>query len=180
VQSNFDDVGDFHEKFGMDSVTYHGSGPRSLPADLIDFRLRCMREEITEFEDAAAEGNAAKMFDALIDLVYFALGTAQLSGFPWQAGWDAVQRANMAKRRARPDGADSTRQSGWDVVKPPGWAPPAIDKILTVSGFNAVMKCPQCQRDLTNVDLNEVHIQTPFPRVDLHCPCGRAIRSRAV
>lgn len=180
MRSNFDDVGDFHERFGLDSVTHHGSGPRYVPVDLTDFRIAFMREEITEFEDAVTEQDAAKMFDALLDLVYVALGTAQLCGFPWQEGWDAVQRANMSKRRARPDGADSTRHSSWDVVKPPGWTPPAIDKILTVSGFNAVTTCPQCQRDLTKVDLKEVHVQTPFPRVDLHCPCGRAIRSRAV
>ena len=160
MRSNFDDVGDFHERFGLDSVTHHGSGPRYVPVDLTDFRIKFMREEITEFADAVAENDAAKMFDALLDLVYVAMGTAQLCGFPWQEGWDAVQRANMAKRRARPDGADSTRQSGWDVVKPPGWAPPAIGARGTKSfPFGPNESLPSCAIDAAVSAVNTLLIE---------------------
>lgn len=137
-RSNFDDVGDFHEKFGLDNVTHHGAGPRfpigehneADAAELLRFRVRFLREELQEFEDALATRDPAKAFDALLDLTYVAMGTAHLLGFPWQEGWDEVQRANMAKVRAKPDGSDSVRNSKWDVVKPSGWTPPNIARVL--------------------------------------------------
>ena len=183
MRSNFDDVGDFHEKFGLDSVTHHDAGPREVPDDLLEFRLKFLREELDEFEIAIADRDAPAMFDALIDLVYVALGTAQLCGFPWQDGWDEVQRSNMSKVRAAPDGSDSARRSAWDVVKPPGWVPPNIANILARynTEFVDFTECPQCRRNIANnAELREVHVQTPFPRVDVHCSCGRALFSRAV
>jgi predicted HAD superfamily Cof-like phosphohydrolase len=119
--SNFDDVGDFHEKFGLE--TWRGGPPRELTPELLEFRIRFMLEELGEYCEAVgydlsatlkakntpsgtvltAQGHPVqdlpKAFDALIDLVYVALGTAQKHRFPWQAGWDEVQRANMAKVR---------------------------------------------------------------------------------
>jgi len=40
-------------------------------------------------------------------------------------------------------------------------------------------KCPQCRRDLTDVQLKEVIAQSSS-RVDIHCMCGAYIGSRAV
>jgi predicted HAD superfamily Cof-like phosphohydrolase len=135
VSSNFDDVGDFHEKFGLDNVTHHGPGPRDVPADLLDFRRKFLQEELDEFDRGREAGDDAQMFDALMDLVYVAMGTAHLMGYPWQDGWARVQAANMAKVRAAADGSDSKRGSAFDVVKPEGWRPPDIDGLLEQVGF---------------------------------------------
>ena len=55
----------------------------------------------------------------------------------WEAGWDEVQRANMAKVRAAEDGSDSKRGSSWDVVKPDGWRDPDLEAVLQRMGWTA-------------------------------------------
>lgn len=128
--TNFEDVGRFHEKFELPVAK---GEIRQLPQDLLDFRVRFLKEELAEFVSAmpswTTPADHAKMFDALLDLVYVALGTAHLLGYPWEQGWNLVQAANMAKVRAlRPE--DSKRGSAWDVVKPPGWVAPDIESLL--------------------------------------------------
>lgn len=128
-RSNFDDVGKFHERFGLPNVTYGDVGPVGINFETYTFRSRFMQEELNEWREAVEEGDDAKAFDALIDLVYVALGTAHLQGFPWQEGWDLVQAANMAKKRAtRPE--QSERGGTLDVIKPEGWTPPDIEGLL--------------------------------------------------
>ena len=133
--SNFSDVGDFHEKFGLDNVTHHGAGPRKPTDDLLDFRIKFMQEELDEFIEGRDEQNDAKMADALIDLAYVVFGTAQMLGYPWHHLWGEVQRANMTKERATKETA-SERGGEWDVIKPPGWKPPNIEKVLRDHGFD--------------------------------------------
>lgn len=116
------DIEDFHKKFGL---VYDGE-PRMLPKDVEEFRIKFMQEELQEYIDAETQ---EKKFDALIDLVYVALGTSYLHGFPFGKGWTTVHRANMNKVRTKnPD--DSKRNSSFDVVKPEGWKPPDIKKVL--------------------------------------------------
>ena len=128
--TNFEDVGRFHEKFKLPVAQ---GEIRQLPQDLLYFRANFLKEELAEFVLAmpswTTPADHAKMFDALLDLVYVALGTAHLLGYPWEQGWNLVQAANMAKVRAlRPE--DSKRGSAWDVVKPPGWVAPDIESLL--------------------------------------------------
>lgn len=121
------DVYDFHEKFGIEQP----DSPRHLPEELAHFRLKFLLEELNEYESALIAGDLETQHDALIDLVYVALGTALISGFDFEEGWDRVQRANMAKERALPDGSNSTRFSKFDVVKPEGWTPPSHTDICS-------------------------------------------------
>jgi len=138
-RSNFADVGEFHQKMGLHNVTFGEPGPRTdlSPYEmdkLIDFRVDFMQEELNEFMDAYDAKDDAKMFDALLDLAYVVKGTAHLLGYPWQAGWDRVQEANMKKERAT--SADmSKRRSELDVIKPEGWTPPDIEGLLAEYGF---------------------------------------------
>lgn len=147
------DVQQFHEKFGID---YKGK-PRALDFELLQFRLKFLREEMTEFEahgdqalfeldkrtrdpkyqvgdfafdPVALRHHLAGMLDALMDLTYVALGTAHLQGFDADEAWRRVHRANMSKER--PDG-DATSAEGrikLKMVKPEGWqAPDHIDLV---------------------------------------------------
>lgn len=134
---NFVDVGDFHAKFGLTSVTHEGPGPREITPELLEFRSKFMQEELDEFNEAAKTNDHAKMFDALLDLVYVAMGTAHMFGYPWQAGWDEVQRANISKERVT-RAEDSTRGSTFDVIKPVGWTAPNIGLVLAENGFRAL------------------------------------------
>jgi predicted HAD superfamily Cof-like phosphohydrolase len=135
--SNFSDVGDFHEKFGLHRV-WASSGPTPHDPELMDFRAKFLEEELIEFREGLAEQNHEKMFDALLDLVYVAMGTAHLLGYPWQSGWNLVQEANMAKMRAtsaEESQANTGRGSSFDVIKPPGWTPPDIEGLLESLGY---------------------------------------------
>jgi predicted HAD superfamily Cof-like phosphohydrolase len=137
TDNDFDDVGLFHAKFGLPFVSADegDAGPREWDAELIEFRRKFLHEELKEFEDGILAGDDAMMADALVDLVYVALGTAHLLGYPWHTIWSRVQQANMAKVRAAKDGSDSVRGSAWDVVKPPGWTAPDVVGVLRAFGF---------------------------------------------
>lgn len=93
-----------------------------------------MREELDEFCEGLIDDDHAKMADALVDLVYVAMGTAHLLGYPWEQLWEEVQAANLRKRRAA-TADESKRGSTHDVVKPHGWTPPAIEAILQSWGW---------------------------------------------
>lgn len=123
--SNFDDIKAFHGRFQLPALAI----PGFLDPEMHAFRSRFLQEELNEFHEAYEDNDLAKAFDALIDLVYVALGTAFLMNLPWQDGWDAVQAANMAKVRALRE-SDSTRGSTYDVVKPEGWQAPDIEAVI--------------------------------------------------
>ena len=153
----FNDVGDFHEKFDLpfvrnfpidnpDGSTTYGddapAGPIKRSAkklnELLEFRTKFLDEELDEFKKGIAEGDIAQQADALVDLVYVALGTAHMLGLPWDQLWDDVQRANMTKERAAADGSNSKRGSDLDVIKPAGWVGPDTVGILLTHGFTVI------------------------------------------
>lgn len=119
------DISDFHVKFGND---YSGK-PRNLPDDLLNFRVRFLEEELTEYKHAAISEDLEGQLDALVDLVYVAIGTAYLQGFNFQEAWKRVHAANMRKVRAT-DAAQSKRGHSSDVVKPVGWEAPDLSDLV--------------------------------------------------
>ena len=145
----FRDIGRFHDKFELEPT---GDPEHRLPDDVLQFRIMFMYEELQEYVDAIggtwccpgvnvdpSKFDVEKAFDALIDLVYVALGTAFLHRFPFNEGWDRVQAANMKKVRASGnDDPLSKRKHNKDVVKPPGWVPPVLLDLLDE-------KCPECK-----------------------------------
>lgn len=142
----FADVGQFLTKFGM----LQFDTPGHLSAGKLKERIELLQEELDEFIEAAGFkwspghgyveydpidnpgaqhlGNQA---DALVDLVYIALGTAHMLGLPWDWLWDDVQRANMAKVR----GVKPGRDHAVDVIKPDGWLGPQTNRILELAGY---------------------------------------------
>ena len=129
-RTNYFDVGSFHCKFNLPFVSVtRPPTPTLLDGDTYDFRVNFLFEELHEFTTSHRAGDLAKAADALIDLVYVAMGTAQMMQLPWQELWNEVQRANMAKQRAI-NPSESKRGSALDVIKPPGWTPPNIEGIL--------------------------------------------------
>lgn len=136
----FQDIKDFHEKFGLN---YDGP-PRALPIDLLIFREKFLQEELDEYKDAGAlvampgshvnkPAGLEKQLDGLVDLVYVAVGTAYLHGFDFNEAWKRVHAANMAKVRklsANQPTEDSGRQPTYDVVKPEGWVAPDLSDLV--------------------------------------------------
>jgi predicted HAD superfamily Cof-like phosphohydrolase len=129
MQKIMSDVRAFHEKFGQP----YNRLPRELPRDLWDFRYNFLHEELSEYHSAMIHRDLEKQFDALIDLMYVAAGTAYLHGFRMPEGWDRVQAANMAKvaaKSADESRAASGRGSTYDIIKPPGWKPADLKDLL--------------------------------------------------
>ena len=92
--TQFDCVTDFHNKFGL----FSEGAPKMLSTKEQKFRIKCMYEELHEYEKAVSEGDLEEQFDALLDLDYFVLGTAHRCNFPFDHGFDRVHQANMTKR----------------------------------------------------------------------------------
>lgn len=123
--TNYADVHHFHTHFGLPAPTL----PVQLTQDVLEFRYKFMKEELDEFMDGWHMNDLALMADALIDLVYVAMGTAVMMGLPWQLLWDEVQRKNMAKVKVA-NAAESKRSHHFDIKKPEGWTPPDIEGLL--------------------------------------------------
>ena len=131
------DVQKFHAKFGLPLGLRNQLKDKSTQ----DFRIKFLQEELDEFTIAIKDGDRVKAFDALLDLSYVTYGTALFMGVnpqQWDAGFTAVQKANMAKERAV-DSADSRskRKNSFDVVKPEGWVGPESELLrvmTTMSG----------------------------------------------
>jgi predicted HAD superfamily Cof-like phosphohydrolase len=118
---HYNDVRDFHYKFGL--ITNHFPG--LLTKRKLQERVECMMEELGEFKAACDQDDLEGQADALVDLVYFALGTAVMMGIPWDPLWNDVHRANMEKVRGV-----SHRGHKVDCVKPKNWLAPQTKQIL--------------------------------------------------
>ena len=113
------DVFEFHKKFEIPIEKY----PAFPVKELLDFRMKFLREEVDEFGEAVRNDDIVKAFDALIDVVYVAIGTAVIMNLPFEKGWDIVHSANMTKIRAK-NASQSKRGTAFDVVKPSNWIAP--------------------------------------------------------
>ena len=110
------DVADFQRAFGQPVA----DAPAALDRPTKRRRLAWMREELEELEAAETIEDQA---DAIIDLVYFAMGCLTEMGVPPEGVWQAVHKANMAK--LWPDGVHVDAVG--KVIKPAGWRNPEGD-----------------------------------------------------
>jgi predicted HAD superfamily Cof-like phosphohydrolase len=70
-----------------------------------------------------------QQLDALVDLVYVALGTAVIQGFDFEEAWRRVHAANMLKTKYSKTNPGK-RNSRYDVVKPVGWVRPDLSDLV--------------------------------------------------
>jgi predicted HAD superfamily Cof-like phosphohydrolase len=112
----------FQLKFGQN---YDGP-PRNLNPLERQFRIDCMDEEINEYVLSKRQETD---LDAMVDLVYFAIGTALRQGFDFNEAFTRVHYANMLKI-ASPSKRDKGRGSRFDIVKPHGWTPPDLSDLV--------------------------------------------------
>lgn len=95
-----------------------------LGPEMLKLRRGFLLEELQELDDAIAAGDVLEFADALVDLIYFAVGFGWTYGINLEPIWDAVQKANMAKLV---DGKVVRREDG-KVLKPEGWVGPQEDE----------------------------------------------------
>lgn len=137
----FADVGEFHVKFSLpvfDPKQPHKASRRDdAIQEIIAYRRGFLREELSEFERAAENGDAAEMLDALVDLVWVALGTAHYLNLPFYHGWAEVKRANLSKELRREDDPLGKRGAVEKIKKPEGWEPPDHATVLALHDHRA-------------------------------------------
>ena len=119
------DIDAFHKKFRFEKNDKVGIPENN---ELVNFRTSFLLEELTEYTQAITKKDTAGALDALVDIVYIALGTAWLFNLPFEKAWKEVQRANMSKVRTK--NKSKKRGTSFDVVKPKGWRPPDIDQVI--------------------------------------------------
>jgi len=104
-----------HKKFGLENAT----GPHDLVEDEKQFRADAMLEELNEY---IAATTLVDQYDALLDLIVFAVGTLERHGFPLLAGFEKVMEANMTKEL----GQNGNKRGGFkrDLDKPAGCTAP--------------------------------------------------------
>lgn len=96
--------------------------PLVITGDRLEWSNDAFQEELGEYNVAAEEDDVLEQADALIDLIYFALGRLVEMGVPAMAVFDGVQTANMGKERG--ELAKRRGSKGFDAVKPAGWVAP--------------------------------------------------------
>ena len=114
INNEWQMVKEFHEKF-MHDVS---DTPIMLTREQTEKRYKWMLEEINEFKDAK---DIVEQTDAIIDLIYFALGTLAMMGVKPAAPFEIVQNANMAKLWE--DGKPRYNSDG-KIIKPANWVDP--------------------------------------------------------
>lgn len=120
-------VKEFHERFGHPVA----DRPCLIDSDRAKRRYAWMLEELNEFLES--EGDIVEQADAMIDLIYFALGTLVEMGIKPDEPFAIVQGANMSK--LWPDGKPHFRADG-KTIKPSTWIDPhpvlarCIEKML--------------------------------------------------
>lgn len=116
MDQSWEKVLQFHRLF---SVPYKEK-PTFLPEERVRKRSSWMQEEIKEFLESQSLDEQA---DAMIDLIYLALGTLVEMGVRPEELFDIVHEANMSKLWE--DGKPRYRESDGKVIKPSTWQDPA-------------------------------------------------------
>ena len=122
TKTMFEMVRDFHEAFGQRV----GSKPWLPYGDERDLRMRLMKEEMKEYEQAEHNNDLNNLAVELADIIYIACGTAVSYGIPLDDVFNAIHQANMNKLV---DGKVIRREDG-KIKKPEGWQPADIEGIL--------------------------------------------------
>lgn len=115
LNKNYADVADFQRKMEQpvaDKPTVMDAGRRSE-------RTGYLEEEVAEFFTAETVVDQA---DAMIDLIYLALGTLVELGVKPEPLWNIVHSANMSK--LWPDGKPRLNPETGKIIKPPTFVRP--------------------------------------------------------
>lgn len=114
LNDSFEKVREFHRAFDHRCP----DKPTLLPEERVQKRYNWMLEELEELRKA---GSIHDQADAVIDLIYFALGTLVEMGVQPGPLFEIVHAANMKK--LWPDGKVHYAPDG-KVIKHPSWSPP--------------------------------------------------------
>jgi hypothetical protein len=124
------------------------------------FCMQLLKEELTEYEDSITLGDEV---DALLDLVYVALGRVVEMGVVPGGAFDEIHRANMTKARGRRSGRAVADPDGHDAVKPKDWKAPDLrpflelrrDDLLWLHGIRSMVHADFALADVLRVTVSD-------------------------
>lgn len=117
------DVNAFHNAMELPSRRNPDKPPVLIDTNT---RLALITEEVGELVRAIAKQDLVESVDAVVDLIYVAVGTLDRWGVDFDAVWEEVHRSNMAKVGGKKDAAGK-------LQKPEGWEPPDVAGAMGVS-----------------------------------------------
>ena len=123
--SNFKDT----QAFLCKMKVHMADRPTRLRSELSLARAKHIQEELDEFIAAVEAKDLHGQVDALIDMSYLLLGTANMMGLDehkWQACWDRVHRCNMQKHLVK----DKQCEHKLGATKPSDWVAPDFSNVL--------------------------------------------------
>lgn len=118
INNEFNMVKEFQKSFKQP----YAEKPTLMGMERAKKRYDWMKEEIDEFIEATENKDLVEQADAMIDVIYFALGTLVEIGVEPENLFTIVQQANMSKLWE--DGKPHFRESDGKVIKPPTWVDP--------------------------------------------------------
>jgi len=121
--SNFFKVKEFMQKFKQEVK----SKPSFPDDNIIKLRIKLIKEELLELEEALNEKNIEETADALTDILYVTYGAGHAFGIDLDKCFDEVQKSNMSKldKFGNPIYDDQGK-----VMKGPSYFKPNFKKIL--------------------------------------------------
>ncbi len=121
--SNFEKVKTFMTTYGQE-VKESASFPDE---NIIKLRLKLIKEELEELEQALNDKNLLEVADALTDILYVTYGAGHSFGINLDACFDEVQRSNMSKLDE--DGKPILNEYG-KVMKGPNFSKPNLKQFI--------------------------------------------------
>ena len=121
--SNFEKVKNFMITYGQE-VKESASFPDE---NIIKLRLKLIKEELEELEQALNDKNLLEVADALTDILYVTYGAGHSFGINLDACFEEVQRSNMSKLDE--DGKPILNEYG-KVMKGPNFSKPNLKQFI--------------------------------------------------
>ena len=121
--TNFEKVKTFMTTYGQE-IKELASFPDE---NIIKLRLKLIKEELEELEEALNDKNLLEVADALTDILYVTYGAGHSFGINLDACFKEVQRSNMSKLGN--DGKPIYNDEG-KVMKGPKYFKPDLNKFL--------------------------------------------------
>ena len=121
--SNFEKVKIFMTTYGQE-VKESASFPDE---NIIKLRLKLIKEELEELEQALNDKNLLEVADALTDILYVTYGAGHSFGINLDACFEEVQRSNMSKLDE--DGKPIYNEYG-KVMKGPNFSKPNLKQFI--------------------------------------------------
>ena len=121
--SNFEDVRFFMKTYGQEVK----EKPEFPEEKITSLRIKLIKEELGELQEALKDKNLEEIADALTDLLYVTYGAGHAFGIDLDKCFAEVQRSNMSKLGV--DGKPIYNEDG-KVMKGPNFSKPNLKQFI--------------------------------------------------